>query len=241
MNQFVFISFLAIFASIWSVQCTPTYYSKRVTSTSLGDGYTNTITETDDNGRKDVFRSRSLGEPEPLHFDHHIPDFRHRFISPPPFGSGSHSNDFGLNSINNDPIKLQMPEFDSKFPSFDELNSRFNRLDDPFERDSVPPQQQQIHSIPLSFPKFSDPIRDSLSFPTFPTLSEPIRDFQSNDIGSDQYSIHKKGFSSSINVDGHKQEKVGATTTINDNGRVSTYTLGDKPDVTPLGTNYFLN
>lgn len=219
MNLLVNFSFLAIFALTWNVDCTPSFYSRRVSSTSLGDGYTNTITETDDNGRKEVFRSRSLGEPEQLHFgldnsfgQHRIHDLSHRFLPPPPFDSDFHRNDFSLNSIAHDPIKLRMPDFEEKFPTFGELSTRFNRIDEPFERDFTNSHQQQLNAYP------------HVALPTF---------------GKDQYSIHKKGFSSSINVNGHKEQKAGATTTINDNGRTATYTVGDTPDITPLGTNYF--
>lgn len=228
MNQFVVFSVLVIFVSTWSVNCTPSFYSKRVTSSTSGDGYTNTITEIDDNGRKEVFRGRKPGIPEQLDFGldnsfghHRIPDLNDRFLPPPSFDNDfNNNNDFGSNSINRDPIRLQMPDFDSKFPSFDEISSRFNKNDDPFERDF---NSQPRYSHPNALPPFN----------------EPLRDFRGNDVGSDQYSIHKKGFSSSISVDGHKQQKAGATTTIDDNGRTATYTVGDRPDVGPHGTNYF--
>lgn len=221
MNKFVVFSVLAVFISTWDVDCAPSFYSKRVSSTSNGDGYTNTITEIDDNGRKEVFRNRRPGIPEQLDFGfdnsfghRRFPDLKDRFDSP--FDNDFRTNDFGLNTINRrDPIKLQMPDFDSKFPSFGELNSRF-RNDDAFQTGFIP---QQINTIS--------------------TFNEPLRDFRGNSLDSDQYSIHKKGFSSSITKDGHSQHKGGATTTINDNGRVATYTVGDRPDSTPYGTNYF--
>lgn len=218
MNQFVAFCVLLVFALIWSVNCAPSFYSKRVSSTTLGDGYTNTITEIDDNGRKEVFRNRRPGIPEQLDFGfdnsfgrHRIPDLNDRF---------GDDNQFGQNNFNRDPIRLQMPDFDSKFPSFDEINARFNSLGGPSETGFIP-QPIDINPNPI------------------PSFNEPLRDFRGNDIDSDQYSIHKKGFSSSINVDGHKQHKAGATTTINDNGRVASYTVGDRPDVGPHGTNYF--
>lgn len=223
MNLFVNFGVLAIFVLTWNADCNPTFYSKRVTSTNLGDGYTDTITETDNNGRREVYRSRSLGEPEQLHFglensfgQHRIHDLNHRFLPPPPFDSDFYRHDFGLNSIDRDPIKLRMPQFDESFPSFGELSSRFNRIDDPFERDFIS-QSQQLNAL-----------NPHVVLPTF-----------SNNIGNDQYSIHKKGFSSSINVNGQRNHKAGATTTINDNGRTATYTVGDTPDITPIGTNYF--
>lgn len=227
MNQLVVSSVLLVFSLTFSVNCTPSFYSKRVSSTSLGDGYTNTITEIDDNGRKEVFRNRKPGIPEQLDvgFDNsighrRIPDLNDRFNSPSSFDNDFRNNDFNWNSINRDPIKLQMPDVESKFPSIGELNSRFNNVDDPFSNGFI------------SQPRYVSP-------DPIPTFNEPLRDFRGNDIGSDQYSIHKKGFSSSINVDGHKQEKAGATTTINDNGRTATYSVGDRPDVGPDGANYF--
>lgn len=221
MNQFVVFSVLAVFLSAWNVDCASTFYSKRVSSTSNGDGYTNTITEVDDNGRKEVFRDRKSGIPEQLDFgfddsfrQHRLPDLNSRFQSS---FDNERNNNFGWNSIDRrDPNKLQMPDFDSKFPSLDEIRSRFNQIDDSHQTGFIP---QQINTIPR--------------------FSEPLRDFRGNELGTDEYSIHKKGFSSSITKDGHSENKGGATTTINDNGRVATYTVGDRPDVGPHGTNYF--
>lgn len=225
MNQFVVFSVLLVFLSTWNVDCAPdSFYSKRVSSRTNGDGYTNTITEIDDNGRREVFRDRKPGIPEQLDFGfddsirhHRLPDLNHRFQSP--FDNDFRNDDFGWNTINRrDPIKLQMPEFDSKLPSLDEIRSRFNRIDDPNQTGFIP---QQINTVPR--------------------FSEPLQDFRGNELGTgtDEYSIHKKGFSSSITKDGHSQNRGGATTTINDNGRVATYTVGDRPDVGPHGTNYF--
>lgn len=224
MNLFVSFSCLVIFALTCSVNCSPTFYSRRVTSKTGGDGYTNTITETDDNGRKEVFRSRSRGVPDQLYFgldsighqQDRIPDLGQRFLPPPPFDSDFHRTGFDFDRIDRDPIKLQMPHFHENVPSFGELSSRFNSLDDPLERDFLSQQRQQLNTYP------------HVGLPSFGT-----------DSGNDNYSIHKKGFSSSITVDGHKQQKAGATTTINDNGRTATYTVGDRPDVTSRGINYF--
>lgn len=226
MNRFVVFSVLAFFLSTWNVDCAPdSYYSKRVSSRTNGDGYTNTITEVDDNGRREVFRDRKPGIPQQLDFGfddsfrrQHLPDLNTRFQSP--FDNDFRNNDFEWNTINReqDPIKLQMPDFDSKFPSFDEIRSRFNRIDDPYQTGFIP-QPTQINTVPR--------------------FSEPLRDFRGNELGNDEYSIHKKGFSQLITKDGHSQNKGGATTTINDNGRVSSYTVGDRPDDGPHGTNYF--
>lgn len=220
MNQLVVFSVLVFFLSTWNVDCAPdSFYSKRVSSTTNGDGYTNTITEVDDNGRREVFRDRKPGIPQQLDFDdsfrhHRLPELNHRFQSP--FDNDFRSNDFGWNTIDRrDPIKLQMPDFDSQLPSFDEIRSRF-RIDEPHQTGFIP---QPINTIPR--------------------FSEPLRDFRGNELGTDEYSIHKKGFSSSITKDGHSQRRGGATTTINDNGRVASYTVGDRPDVGPHGKNYF--
>lgn len=222
MNRLVVLSVLVVFLSTWNVDCAPEYYSRRVSSTTNGDGYTNTITEIDDNGRREVTRDRKPGIPQQLDFGfddsirrHRISDLNHRFQSP--FDDDFHNNNFGWNHIDRrDPIKLQMPDFESNFPFLDEIRSRFNRIDDGYQTGFIP---QQINTIPR--------------------FSEPLRDFRGNELVNDEYSIHKKGFSSTITKDGHSQHKGGATTTINDNGRVATYTVGDRPDFGPRGTNYF--
>lgn len=79
------------------------------------------------------------------------------------------------------------------------------------------------------FQKYQQGLNSRL-FP-FPAnnLADSTRNIGNNDPNNRVYGYQSSAFSKSSNINGVEDRKEGATTTINDNGQISTFSTGDKP------------
>lgn len=249
MVNWLIFGILAVFVSS-EVDCR--YWTESRHSTTSGDGYTNTITETDDNGKKEVIQSR-FG-----------PDGTQEIMkNHGSFGSdGRQHSGFGFDDSRNSiqPISaVTIP----KIQPFNQDAEIFNQRFQPFNTHVKQPEFPNYSNFPtIGFPtmppfapsnqqpidmqqmvdhwntiqkqielEFKQREQDFLNGRknTFP-INNQISSFQqnSNDPYSTHYGVHSSSFSKSSNINGVEDHKEGATTTINDNGRTATYSIGDK-------------
>lgn len=296
MVLFVVFGVLAVFASA-GVDCR--YWAQHSQSTSSGDGYINTITETDDNGRKEVIRSRTVpdgnqqvnnnlrsnqevqssdfaqsdwydssensivrnSQYQPMiksqdremlsgndrqlgrgfgqrgqgefiggnrrQFDSGFEHEQERTNSHRNSNSFGHfresrrnigSNGFGTSGFGvNSGIGDQFPASpDLQTASMQQIIDHLDHIDQVYEQMN---SEFQKYQQGLNSHGFLIPVNN---------LADSTQNIASNDPNHRVYGYQSSAFSKSSNINGVEDRKEGGTTTINDNGKIATFSTGDK-------------